>query len=199
MLCTVAEIKTIMGETGSGNDAVLAELAASVTAQFEEFCCRKFIVGNLTEYHQGPGSMVHVNAWPIVSVTSIKESFTYDFDSATALTLNTDYRIVKNGLIGVIQRLNCNWPSWSDGVQIVYRGGYTAAGDTPGVGEMAVPESLRGAAAKQCICEFTGRNSPGSKGESFDGGNSELHKLEPFLPEVLKVLEPYRNPGGFCL
>ncbi len=199
MLCTVAQIKTIMGETGSGDDAVLLEIAKSVTAQFEEYCQRKFIVGDYTEYHQGPGNVLHVNAWPIVSVVSVKESCAYDFDSAAALTANSDYRIVKAGLNGVLQRLDCDWPKQADSVQVIYRGGYTAAGDTPGDGEKVVPESLRGAAIKQCICELTRRNNPGSKGESFDGGDSQLHTLKPFLPEVLKVLELFRNPAGFCI
>ncbi len=199
MICTVSDIKTIMGDTGNDNDAVLAELIASITAQFEEHCCRKFIVNDYTEYHSGCGNMIHLDAWPIVSISSVKESLVYDFDSATALTLNTDYRPVKNGLTGVLQRINCNWPGYTDCVQVIYRGGYTAAGDTPGTGETAIPESLKGAAVKQCICELNSRNSPGVKITDFDGGSTQKHTLAPFLPEVMKVLECYRHPGSFVI
>lgn len=193
MLCTLADIKSRLSltTTDADRDAMLTTIIASVTSMFESFCSRRFIVPSaaVTEYYTGAGPWLQVMYYPIVSIVSIKESLDYDYALATALIDDTDYRLVNAGRKGCIYRCWGDWPACPpDAIQIVYRGGYTAAGSTPGTGETAVPEDLKEAAILQAALFYKRRDDLGLSGGSFPGGSYAKFTDIELLPAVKDIL-----------
>jgi len=170
---------------------MITTIIASVTAIFESFCSRKFILpaAAVTEYYSGVGPWLQVRYYPIVSITSIKEAYNYDYDLATALIEDTDYRLVNGGRKGCLFRCWGDWPdSPPDSIQIIYRGGYTAAGTLPGPGETAVPDDLKEAAILQACLLYKRRDDLGLSGGSFPGGSYAKFTDIELLPMVKDIL-----------
>lgn len=193
MLCTLDDIKSRLSltTTDAARDAMLTTIIASVTSMLESFCGRKFIVpaAAVTEYYTGAGPWLQLLYYPIVAITSIKEALDYDYALATALVADTDYRLVNAGRKGCLYRCWGDWPDCPpDSIQVIYRGGYTAAGATPGSGETAVPADLKEAALLQACLLYKRRDDIGLSGGSFTGGSySKLTDIE-LLPTVKDIL-----------
>lgn len=189
MLIQISDIKTRLG-IGAEYDTILTPLPASVTGLFEAFCHRKFIVpaAAVTEYLSGGCDLIQLSRYPIVSITTLKETYgDFDFASADALVADTDYRIVSPGeeCRGVIQRMYADWPSGLGNVQAVYRGGYTAAGSTPGTGEIAVPADLKEIALLAACILFKRRDDIALASVSSMGGSASVF-AELGLPPLIK-------------
>jgi hypothetical protein len=191
MLITLAEFKDRLGEASTEYDAKLTLIIASITAQFEAFCGRGLIVtaAAVTEYYTGRCEMLQLRRYPVVSITSIKEAWDYDFANATALVADTDYRLIGGGDKGLLLRMYGDWCHQPDGVQAVYRGGYTAAGTTPGTGETAVPADLTEAALEQglYLSQRKGRDI-GLSGQSFAGGGFTKIETGDIIDAAQKIL-----------
>jgi hypothetical protein len=195
MLCLITDIKTRLG-IGAENDAILTAIVAGVTGLIESFCNRKLILpsANVTECLSGGCEFIQLRYYPIVSITTLKETFgDFDFTNATALVANTDYRIVGGGEHGIIQRMYTNWPDGLDAVQAVYKGGYVAAGTTPGTGETAVPADLKELAILQCCHLFKRRDDIGLSSVSAMGGSVNVFSELNLLPIVKDGL----RAGGY--
>jgi hypothetical protein len=202
MLCTVKDIKDRLGLTDeqTDHDAVIAQIIAGFTSLADRMTNRVLLATeeDVLEYYTGGTALLQVRRYPILTITSVKESETGDFDEAAALIEGDDWRLVSKGLSGVIRRL---WGLWSpeiDGIQIVYRGGYAAAGaeeqeDGLPDGEIAMPADLREAAIKQCSMEFQRRDDLGISGTTFEGGGFNKFTDMQMLPVVRDVLESYRR------
>lgn len=199
MLCTIADIKARLGLTTTDHDAVLTQIAAGFTALADRFCGRTLLVtaGDVTEYYTGHCNMIQLRRYPVVSITSIKECYGYNFDDVDPLTADTDYRLIDSGSDnrGVIARLWSSWYNGFDGIQVVYRGGYCAAGVSPTeeTNEVALPDDLREAAIEQCSMIFKRRDDIGLSGISFDGGSFSKFTAMDLLPMVKSVLTDYRR------
>jgi len=150
-------------------------------------------VADLTEYTMASGPFLKTRAYPIASVNSIKESYTYDFTNATALTANTDYRLVDSGVKGLIYRYYGIWPLLPDSVELKYRGGYVSAGQTPAAGETAMPDDLREAAIMQASFIFKRRNDIGLTSVSAEGGSINSFSPMDLLPMVKDTLNNYKR------
>ena len=150
-ICTLADVKDRLGLSNTDNDSTINRIITGIEAIFNSFTIRQLIQNSadVTEYYTGCGSRVVLTRYPIISLTSIKQAVDYDFDSANALTENTDYRLVRSGKNGIIYRMYSNWYGIEDSIQVIYRGGYCAAGQVPGAGEHALPADLREAAIEQ--------------------------------------------------
>ena len=186
MLCLITDIKTRLG-IGAEFDTILTAIVAGVTGLFEGYCNRKFIVpaSAVTECYPGGCDLIQLQAYPIVAITSIKEVYgDYDFTNADALVANTDYRQINGGITGVLKRMYTNWPEGLDSVQAVYRGGYTAAGTSPGTGETAVPADLKELAILQSCHLFKRRDDIGLSSISAMGGNVSVFAELDLLPIV---------------
>ena len=178
-ICTLADVKDRLGKTDTEFDSVINRVIQGVESLFDSFTNRNLIVNaaDVTEYYTSEDNRIAVKRYPIVSVTSIVESYDYDFDTPDALTANTDYRLVRQGANGIIYRINTNFPSIEDSVKIIYRGGYCSAGQTPGTGETAMPADLREAAIEQASFIFKRKDDIGLAGVGFEGGS--ISKFNP--------------------
>jgi hypothetical protein len=186
MLCLITDIKTRLG-IGAEFDTILTAIVAGTTGLFEAFCNRKLILpaANVTEYLPGGGEFIQLRCYPIVSITTLKETYgDFDFTNATALVANTDYRIVAGGMTGIIQRMYTAFPDGLDAVQAVYKGGYVASGTSPSTGETAVPADLKELAILQCCHLFKRRDDIGLSSVSAMGGNVSVFAELDLLPLV---------------
>lgn len=199
MLCTITDIKTRLGLAASTEfDTLMTAIVAGVSAMADRYCNRVLLAptADVTEYYAGGCDLLWVNYYPIMSVTSIKESYgDYDFAGADALVADSDYRLLKGGRTGIIKRLYTDWPDIDDAVQIVYRGGYLAAGETPAEGsdDIVLPDDLREAAILQSCLLFKRRDDIGLSSQSFQGGSLNVFSKLDFEPLVKQTLDAYRR------
>ena len=195
-ICTLADVKDRLGITDTDYDVLINRLIVGAESIFDAYINRPLIVNaaDVTEYFTTLGPYLQLNRYPLVTITSIKEALDYDFDSASALTANTDYRTLNNGIKGVLKKVYAYWFSTDDCIQVIYRGGFTAAGQTPGDGETALPADIREAAIEQVSFIYKRRDDIGLAGVSAEGGS--LSKFAPMdlLPMVKKILDRYKKP-----
>jgi hypothetical protein len=195
-LCTLTDIKLRLGLTTTDNDQLLARIVAGIEPVFNRYT-RRYLIANavdVTEYFTGCGNRLLLNRYPVISITSIKISSIYDFDNETALVANSGYRIVAGGKNGIVFGILYDWPDIPDAIQVVYRGGYCAAGQTPGSGEYALPDDLREAAIEQASFLFKRKDDLGLSSVSIQGGSiSKFSDLE-LLPLVRQILDSYKRP-----
>jgi len=198
-ICTIAQVKQRLGLTGTATDsdidATIAGIITGFEALAETFCERKLFRPDaaVTEYYAGCGEKLRLFYYPIISITSIKESLDYDFDNTDALTVNDDYRIANGGKNGIIQRLYSWWLDIEDSIQVVYKGAYTPVGETLGTGETALPADLTEAAIMQCSFIYKRRDDIGLTAVSYDGSSIQKFSAMDFLPLVKDILQKYRR------
>ena len=195
-ICTLADVKDRLGETGTDYDTLIKQIIAAMGDRFDRYTQRQLIrpTVDLTEYYSGPGSCIHLRAYPVIEITSIKVSYDYTFSSESALTADSEYRLLSDGRSGVIFRNNLNWPDQPDCVQVIYRGGYVPAGQTPAAGETSMPNDLREAAILQASYIFKRRDDIGLTAVSYQGGSVSKFAAIKLLPEVEQTLDSYRRP-----
>ncbi len=195
-ICTLADVKDRLGLTDTDYDQMINRIIVGIEAVFDGFTNRQLIVpaADVTEYYTACGPQLQLNRWPIVSITSIKQAVDYDFASADALTANAGYRLVNAGKNGIVYRMYTAWLIIPDCIQIIYRGGYTSAGQTPGTGETAMPNDLREAAIEQASFIFKRKDDIGLAGVSAEGGSISKFSAIKLLPMVEQVLKKYRRP-----
>ena len=196
-ICTLADVKERLGITKTDHDQAINRIISGLEAVFNGYTRRKLIVNSadVTEYFNGCGSRLQLNRYPIASITSIKVAYDYVFDSADALVVNTNYRLLAGGATGIIYYINLNWPQLPDSVQVIYRGGYCAAGQTPGEGETAMPADIREAAIEQTSFFFKRKDDIGLSGVGFEGGSISKFSAIKLLPMVQEILNNYRKPS----
>jgi len=192
-ICTLADVKDRLGESGSEHDTLLNRLIASLESLFDSYTGRSLIVpsSDVTEYYSGKGPFLQIRRYPIIAITSIKEALDYDFTGADILVADTDYRILNDGRNGIILRIYSVWDDVQDSIQVIYKGGYCAAGVTPGAGETALPDDLREAAIEQATFFFKRRDDLGLSSVSFQGGSISKFSPMDLLPIVKRVLDNY--------
>ena len=196
-LCTLADIKERLALTDTKHNDQLNRIIASASTIFDSFCQRTFLnTGSITEYYSEASRFLQLKRWPIIEITSIKIALDYDFSSATALTENSDYRIMHSGRSGQLMHMFNSWygESYPDSVEIVYEGGFCSAGEDAAEGEHELPADLREAAILQCCFIFQRRDAVGVKATSFNGGSMETHSPMGLLPMVKEILKKYRRP-----
>lgn len=196
-LCTLANVTDRLNETSSDYDTMLTSIIEALEPLFDNYLDRSLIVTaeDVTEYYSPAGDMLQIKRYPVVSITSVKESIDYDFDNTDAYTANEEYRLINDGKRGVIYRMYSAFFSVPDCLQVIYRGGYTAAGDSPGDGETALPSDIVEAAIEQACHIFQRRNDIGLAAVSFDGGSISKYEQVKLLPGVKQILEKYRRPA----
>ncbi|RKY07919.1 MAG: hypothetical protein DRP56_04935 [Planctomycetota bacterium] len=195
-LCTRDDIKDRLGIASSDtdHDDVIDQIILGFAARANSFTGRILIVtaADVTEYYTGGCNRLRLKRYPVISITTVIESWDYGFDE-TALTANTDYRQLASGVEGYLFRMYNNWLTVPDGIQIIYRGGYCAAGVTPSGDEIALPDDLREAAILQCCFIFKRKDDIGLAGVSFAGGGFSKFEAVKLLPEVESILKSYRR------
>ncbi len=197
-ICTLADVKDRLGKSDTESDVTINRIIAGISDYFDGFCQRQLIqpAAAVTEYYTGLSSFLQLNRYPIISVTSIKQAIDYNFDDATALTENTDYRIMAAGKKGVLHRtLRVPWFDVPDSIQVIYRGGFCSAGQAPGDGETAMPADLREAAIEQVTFVFKRKDDIGLLGVGGPGGDITKFSAMKLLPLVEQTLKRYVKPS----
>jgi len=196
-ICTLADVKERLGLTNTDSDIAIARIISNLESLFNSYTRRTLIApaADVTEYYTGCGDRLQLARYPVISITSLKEALDYDFDSAAALTADTDYRLVRAGKNGIIYRIYGSFPGIEDSLQAIYRGGYCSAGQAPGDGEFALPTDLREAAIEQVSFIFKRRDDIGLTAVSFEGGSISKFSAMDLLPMVKNILDNYRRPS----
>lgn len=199
-VCTLADVKDRLGITETDNDFLVNRIIAGLEEIFNAYTRRKLLVtaADVTEYYTAESGekYLHLRRYPSVSITSIKESFDYEFDSTQAQIADTDYRLVRGGKNGILLSLLGDWFAVEDGIQVIYRGGYCSAGVTPNslIGELALPSDIREAAILQASFVFKRKDDIGLTSVSFDSGSISKYGPMELLPMVKQILDKYRRP-----
>jgi len=195
-ICALADVKDRLGLSNTDHDSVINRIITGLEAIFNQYTRRTLLQtsADVTEYYTGQGSYLQLKRYPIITITSVTQSVTYDFDNTDALVADTDYRLVNAGRNGILYRTyNLSWFDTPDSIKVVYRGGYCAAGQSPGDGETAMPADLREAAIEQASFFFKRKDDIGLAGVGFQGGS--ISKFNPInlLPMVKDILQNYKR------
>jgi len=197
-LCTLTDLKERLGITDTTYDIALNLIIDGVGSLFDSYTGRTLIVtsADVTEFYAGCGPSLQLRRFPIVVITSIKESYDYDFDDDDSLlTVDEDYRIIAGGRFGIIRRVYSDWLDIPDSIEVIGRGGYCAAGVTPGEAEFALPSDLREAAIEQASFIWKRKDDLGLSGVSSEGGSINKFSDMDLLPMVKRILDKYRLPS----
>lgn len=198
-LCTLADIKDRLGIASdkTEDDTTINSIIQGVSEIFNNETGRILLQPDtdVTEYYTGSGPHLQLRRYPVISITSIRESPLYTFGDDSLLTPNEDYRVISNGKKGIIYRVGFEWSQFEDAIEVIYRGGFCPAGQTPGENEVAVPADLREAAIEQISFLFQRRLDLGLSGQGFMGGSISKFSAVDLLPIVKEVLKKYRRPS----
>jgi len=196
-ICTLTDVKDRLGETGTEHDNTFNRIILGLEEIFNSYTKRNLLLNaaDVTEYYTGGSEYLQLNRYPVVSITSIKQTIDYDFDNYEALAANSGYRLINGGKNGVAFRIYTTWFNAPDSIQVIYKGGYCAAGQTPGDGEFAMPADLREAAIEQATFIFKRRDDIGLSGTGFQGGSISKFSAMDLLLMVKEVLKKYRRPS----
>ncbi len=196
-VCTTDDVKTRLGISDSDYDVMIAAIIAGLTGRFDAFCGRTLLqtAADVIEYYTGLGQYLQLNRYPLIAITSVKEAWDRDFDNADALTAEEDYWPMSLGKNGILYRNMTRWPVRPDSIQVIYRGGYAAAGEEAGSSETALPAEIREAAIMQASLVFKRRDDIGLSGVGFEGGSMNKFQAMKLLPDVEDVLKQYRRPS----
>lgn len=194
-ICTLTDVKDRLGIDKTDYDELINRIIVGMEAIFNGQTNRELIVtaADVTDYFAGMGTMLQLKRYPIVSITSIKEALDFSFASAAVLVADTDYRQLAGGERGMLYRIYMNWSQVPDSVQIIYRGGYCSAGQTPDTGEHGLPPDLREAAIEQASFIFKRKDDIGLSGVGFEGGSISKFSAMKLLPMVEEILKKYRR------
>jgi hypothetical protein len=197
-LCLLADIKTRLGLTNTDFDDIINSIIDGIDGIFDTYCGRPLLMTDeaVTENYgiDECRSRLLLNRYPIISITSLKEAFDYDFTAAEALVSNADYRLSNKGLNGIIYRLNGYWLDGEDIIEVIYRGGYCGASEAAAAGENALPDELREAAVMQACFMFKRKDDLGLSSISSQGGSISKFADVELLPLVKQVLDKYKRP-----
>jgi hypothetical protein len=196
-LCTLDDCKLRRGLSTTDNDTLLERIILGVQSAFESYCRRPLLLSAaaVTEYYTGSGLYLQLARYPIAAITSIKEAADFDFTNAVALVANEDYRIVASGAKGLLYSMLGSWDPNPDAIQVVYTGGFVAAGGTVGTGQTALPDDLREAAIEQAVFLFQRKDDMGLVSVSGVGGSINKQVDMNLLPQVKLILDNYRKPS----
>jgi uncharacterized phiE125 gp8 family phage protein len=165
----VETVKAGLPDYGATSDNLIRLIIEGVTAQIELFLGRDLLTRTRKAMFYAPTSNVYLTPVPVASITSV--STLDDENTATALTLNTDYylRGYKDNL--EIYDLNLN-----GGVrlEIVYVTGYGTASQ--------VPAAIRQAIVQESYRQFKYRQNPA------DGAAATVGTL---APETIALIRSY--------
>jgi hypothetical protein len=201
-LCTLADVKTRLGiEDKTDFDTIINSIIAGIDGMFDIEADWPLLMTDedVTDCFSSEDcrSYLLLNRHPIISITSIKEASDYDFEAATALVLNTDYRPANAGLNGIIYRINDCWLAGEGVIEVKYRGGYCGAGEAAAQGEYALPVELREVAIEQAELLFKRKDDIGLSAISSQGGSISKFAEVELLPWIKKLLNSskYKKPS----
>jgi hypothetical protein len=172
----------------SPDAGLMGAFISMASARIEAECCRWFKIDDYTEQlnRWDTQRMIHLRAYPIVSVSEVKSAADWDFDSVTAID-SSDYDIdEENGILrfkpGILD-------SGARSLKVTYNGGLEATA--------AAVETNHPSLAVACYLIvdhiWRRRRDLGKKMESFKDIGSTTHE-EVQIPKVARqMFESYRS------
>lgn len=191
-ICTLAEAKAELGLKDTTDDAVLTTWMDGLQGRFVDHLRRDLLrAERRTELACGDGGdVLLLKLFPVEQVHSIKCATDGEFEAANPLVEFNDF--VVTPLRGKISAIGWIWPTRPETIQIVYTGGYLAAGSEAVSGATAMPAALRRAFLLQLGFEWRNRQNLGKQNVNAQGSSVQLAPAK-FLPEVEDGLAPYRR------
>lgn len=175
-LCSVPDVKLLLGLETSEPDVLLTAIVAGVSRRIQVFCGRSFIirsrVDRLSVNRSDP--YLILPDFPVYSVASVTvEGEVVD---------PADYLITSGGMLYNAGR----WPKGSEHVVVDWISG-----------ELSIPADVARACCSQSAFEYrrakAGGNLLGVLSKAHEGGGSTTYQPGAWLPEVLDVLVAHRR------
>jgi uncharacterized phiE125 gp8 family phage protein len=201
-LDTLANVKVLLGVSGTGDDTLLDALRANAEGFIASHCGRDFGGGTFTEDHPGGGRVVFLKNYPVAAVTAVKVDAARGFGAETVLD---PARYFVHADRGVVEAL--------DGPFVPGRAGVRVAGDGfPGAVRVeyttatgAVPAAVLEAHAELIAHWFHQTKTHAALGQQLitsryiDGAQLAypwgLAAGLDVPPGVLRLLQAFRAPG----
>ncbi len=190
---TTARVKAYATDfTTSDHDALIATLISGVSRLFEKYMGREALTTSRTEYFDVDSqeqSRFYLKAYPVASVTSVKNEPDHEFATATSLD-SDDYDFSASDDAGQLTIRGVRMLTGPRALQIVYSGGMSTDTST----FVTDFPDLAMAADMQTFYVFQRRDEMGLASTSIGGSSSSY---EPFglLKHVRSILDEYRNPA----
>lgn len=150
MYCAVDEVKRAMGwpDSDTSHDVLLEEIVEDVTSRIDSIAPGDTLNEmSYTEHHDGGVDNIVLRRRPLVSVTSIHDDLSHEFDSGT-LVAASDYIAGRSEL--AIVRLKIGTFIYGRGnVQVIYVAGYST-----------IPSFVRDLARRMAVRRLKRRENP---------------------------------------
>lgn len=183
-LTTLAQVKALLELTETDWDALVEELIAAVSGRAGTYCNRDFEQQKREEYHDGGGQYLYLRGLPVVEITAIYGSDTWEWDEGNLIPSDY-YQLLPAGMVAY---RSGPWPYGPKALKVTYTGGYEAG---------AIPTDLEMAVRTQVTYDFKRRKDIGLESISFPDGSIQKVNSGEFLPSVKTVLDRYRiRPYG---
>jgi hypothetical protein len=207
-LDTLANVKSRLGVTTSADDALLTLFQGSADQWVADYLGHDPAGGSYTEYHPGNSAFVHLQNYPVASLTSVKvdPSYLFGADSvmpATSYVLHAERGVIQS-LCGPFIEAAAHWGlSQNDlafwmrsprAVQVVYT---VTTGNVPADVREAYAQLIGHWYRRVKTQSATGyvnvtQQVFGNTATRFSPG--DVTGL-PVPPDVLTLLAPYRTPN----
>jgi len=178
-LTTLAQVKAVLELTETDWDALITDLIGAVSKRSASYCNRDFESKSRVEYHDGGGQYLYLKGLPVVALTSVYGSDTWEWGTDNLIPA-TDYQLLEAGMLAY--RYGA-WPYGPQALKVTYTGGYAV--DT-------IPADLEMAVRSQVAYDFNRRKDIGLESVSFPDGSIQKVNSGEFLPSVKAVLNRYR-------
>ena len=183
-LMDLVRVKALLEIQEDQWDALLGELIAAVSARAGVYCNRDFEHKERVEFHDGGGRYLYLKGLPVITITSIYGSDTWEWDEGSLIPAD-HYQLLDAGMVAY--RFGV-WPYGPKALKVTYTGGYSAEG---------IPDDLEMAVRTQVAYDFRRRKDIGLESVSFPDGSIQKMSSGEFLPAVRQVLDRYRiRPHG---
>ena len=189
-LTTRAKVKERLdlGSTDGDQDSLIEQVITAVSLAVERYCDREFYSESRTEYHHVDtrDQAVSLRAYPITSITSIKNDADWDWTNTTAETATNYDHDDASGLVYFLVNLE----KGKRALQVVYTGGIeTAAADV-----VSNYPDLADIVTTQAAYEVKRRDAQGAWSVNLSQGGGVMNTdAVRLLPGVKERLSSYRR------
>lgn len=189
-LISLADAKTQLEISGSGDDTILNDLINGVSSMCNTYCGRHLLQKTHTEYYNGNGfdEIILLN-FPIISVTSL-----YNADNDRNFNSSTQVDVSANVLVksksGILQLWNNEgiFTKGTANIKVVYSAGYALS---------SVPYDIQLAVRKWVAQQYKKYQSKRYEVQSETVGENTKTYIDREIPlEVQSVLDHYVIPFG---
>ena len=124
-LVGIDETKRFLKIKSQEDDEILTDLIEAASRQVEQYCSKRFITREITEYYDGNKKRyLLTNYYPVYSITTLHDDTGHDYDS-TYLIATDDYRIYYDDGRIMLTSSEYRFADGQQNVKVVYKTGYS--------------------------------------------------------------------------